>query len=382
MIYNLSIARLVFGSLLLVTCLLPTVSAAQELHQDLQETVSAEVLEIIEESEEPIVGTDAYKTVQEVRIRFTSGERDGEVARLTNEVVELQPGDKIFVNRMVTIDGIETLSYADFERRPVLLALLILFVGLLLILSKWQGVRALLSLGGSIAAIFFLLVPALLAGYDPALTTVGVAAIVMAFVLYGTHGINPCTNIAFGGMFSAVVITGILAYVSVEVMRLTGFSDDAAVYLNFATNGELDLAGLLLGAIIIGILGVLDDVSITQASVVQELKAANPGFTARDLYRRAIKVGRDHIGSLVNTLALAYAGVALPLILLYAKTESNLWMALNHEVVAAELVRIMVGSIGLVLTVPATTAVAAWYFQHRVVDVHDGGGHHHHHHEH
>lgn len=380
MVYNLSIARLLTGSLLLLACLLPTVSTAQELHQDLQETVSAEVLEIVEESEEPIIGTNAYKTVQEVRIRFTSGERDGEVARLTNEVVELQPGDKIFVNRMVTIDGTETLSYADFERRPVLLALAILFVGLLLILSRWQGVRALLSLGGSIGAIFFLLVPALLAGYDPALTTVCVAAVVMAFVLYGTHGINPCTNIAFGGMFSAVMVTGILAYISVEVMRLTGFSDDAAVYLNFATNGELDLAGLLLGAIIIGILGVLDDVSITQASVVQELKAANPEFTARDLYRRAIKVGRDHIGSLVNTLALAYAGVALPLILLYAKTESNLWMALNHEVVAAELVRIMVGSIGLVLAVPATTAVAAWYFQHRVVDVHDAGGHHHHSH--
>ena len=145
-------------------------------------------------------------------------------------------------------------------------------------------------------------------------------------------------------------------------MRLTGFSSDASIYLNFSTQGALDFSGLLLGSIIIGILGILDDVSITQASVVQELKAANKDLNLLSLYQRAINVGHDHIGSLVNTLALAYVGVSLPLILLLAKADATLGLTLNQEVVAAEMLRIMVGSIGLILAVPLTTLLAAWWF--------------------
>ena len=162
---------------------------------------------------------------------------------------------------------------------------------------------------------------------------------------------------------------------------LTGFSTDAAVYLNFSTGGKLDIAGLLLGSIIIGLLGVLDDVSITQASVVQELRGANQALGARELYRRAIRVGRDHVGSLVNTLALAYVGAALPLVLLFARSDASFLASINQEVIAVEIVRIVIGSIGLVLAVPFTTAVAAWYFSSRDVarnDTHAGHSHHHH----
>ena len=161
-------------------------------------------------------------------------------------------------------------------------------------------------------------------------------------------------------------------------MRLSGFSDDASVYLNFATNGSLDLSSLLLGGIIIGILGVLDDVAVTQTSVVAQLKLANKTFGFFELYNRAIAVGRDHIGSIVNTLALAYVGVSLPLILLYAKTGSDIGAVFNQEVVAAELTRIIVGSIGLIIAVPATTAAAAWYYQRHEVDTLDHSSHHHH----
>lgn len=359
----------------------PAFSFAQEVFQEFQERVSAEVLEVIDEEEQPITGTDATRTVQTVRILFTSGEREGEFDEMTNEVVILEPGDNIFVDRVIDISGTEWITYADFERRPVLIGVVLLFVVLLLVLSRWHAVRALISLVGSIAAILFLLVPALLAGYDPALTTIVVSAVVLSFVLFGTHGINPTTSIAFAGVFGAVIVTGIIAYASVTLMRLTGFSNDASVYLNFATNGQLDLSGLLLGSIIIGILGVLDDVSITQAAVVQELKRANPALKAKQLYNRALVVGRAHIGSLVNTLALAYTGVSLPLILLYAKTENNFWQILNQEVIAVELIRIIIGSIGLVLAVPLTTAVAAWWYNEReVADIDDGHGHAHHHH--
>lgn len=357
---------------------------AQELHQDLKEQVPADVLEIVDEYEREIVGTDAMATVQEVRVVLRGGERAGEVVRFENELVSLEPGDHIFVNRLVTVGGEEFYSYADFERRPVLMFVMALFVVMLLILSGWQGIRALLSLGVSIAAIFFLLVPALLAGWNPALASVGIAGAILAVVFFGTHGFDARSSIAFFGTFGAVIVTGIIAWASSEAMRLTGFSSDASVYLNFATNGSLDLSGLLLGSIIIGILGILDDVSITQASVVEQLKHVNPALHFMELYRRAIKVGRDHIGSLVNTLALAYVGASLPLILLYAKAGSDVGMTLNQEVVASELLRIIVGSIGLILAVPATTAVAAWYFSKRTVDTKPeaapcahGHGHHH-----
>lgn len=346
----------------------PLFAGAQTLHQDTKALVPAKVLEVVSERERAITGTNASTTVQEVRVTLQGGERAGEVVRFENEMVTLKPGDQIFVHHTIDVHGEEYFTYADFERRPVLVVVALVFLSLLLVFSGWQGVRAIFSLGGSIAAIFFVLVPAFLAGYDPVLTTVGIAGAILAMVLFGTHGINPRSVIAFLGTFGAVVITGLIAWGASEMMNLTGFSSDASVYLNFATNGSLDLSGLLLGSIIIGILGVLDDVSITQASVVQQLKHANASLQFAELYRRAITVGRDHIGSLVNTLALAYVGVSLPLILLYAKTDSPLWQTLNQEVVAAELLRIMVGSIGLILAVPVTTAAAAWYFHKHTVD--------------
>jgi uncharacterized membrane protein len=373
--------NLFFSIGLTVLFVLPSVGLAQELHQELRERVSAEVLQVVDEYEREVTGTGASAQVQEIRAILTSGEIEGEVVRFENDMVVLEPGDNIFLYRMVTIQGQEIITFADFERRPVLVVISIIFVALLLLFAGWHGLRSLISLLLSVAAIIFLLVPALLAGYNPVLASVGIAGAVLALVLFGTHGFSPRVWIAFGGTFSAVVVTGIVAYVASDAMRLTGFGSDASVYLNFATDGELDLAGLLLGGIIIGILGVLDDVSITQASVVQELKAANKDFNFHELYTRASRVGKYHLGSIVNTLALAYVGVSLPLILLYSKTDSSLGLILNQEVVAGELLRIIVGSIGLILAVPATTAVAAWYFQNKQVKEEEDlvhCGHHHH----
>jgi uncharacterized membrane protein len=372
--------KLFFRLFLIVLFISPLTGFAQTLHQEVQERVPAEVLEILGERERDITGTDAVATVQEVRAVLLAGEKEGEVVRFENELVTLEPGDRIFVDRMVSVNGVEFINYADFERRPTLVVLAVIFVGMLVVFAGWQGMRALFSLGLSVAAIFFLLVPALLAGYSPVMSSVLIAGVVLALVLFITHGINPRSLIAFAGTISAVIVTGVIATISTSTMRLTGFSSDASVYLNFATNGNLDLAGLLLGSIIIGILGVLDDVSITQASVVQELKSANPKFHFKDLYARAVKVGKDHIGSLVNTLALAYVGVSLPIILLYSQSNSPLWQSLNQEVIAAELLRIIVGSIGLILAVPLTTAVASWYFKDRHVDSGEVASHHGHHH--
>lgn len=367
--------------LLPVLLLVPFLVQAQEVHNDIEERVKAEVLEIVSQDERPVTGTDTMKTVQEVRAVLKDGERAGEVVRFENDLVILEPGDDIFVFRVVTINEIEIITFADFERRPTLAFLGIAFVGLMIAFAGWHGVRSLLSLVASVAAIIFVLIPALLRGYDPVLVSVLIAGVIMAMVLFGTHGFKPRVFIAFGGTFVAVVATGILATLSSHAMKLTGFGSDASVFLNFSTNGQLDLAGLLLGSIIIGILGVLDDVSITQSAVVEELKAANKNFRFTELYERASRVGKSHLGSLVNTLALAYVGVSLPLILLFAQSQSELGLILNQEVVAGELLRIIVGSIGLILAVPITTAVAAWYYQNKDIDEVEESSHcgHHHH---
>lgn len=359
---------LFFSVYLLGLFIAPGATEAQTLHQDLQERVNAEVLEIVDVSEREVIGTGVSTLVQDVRVILRDGQRAGEVVQFENDMVLLEPGDDIFIYRMVTFDGQEIITFADFERRPTLIIITIIFIILLLLFAGWHGLRSLASLLLSIAAIIFLLVPALLSGYNPVLTSVGIAGAVLALVLFGTHGFKPRVFIAFGGTFFAVVVTGIIAYVASDAMRLTGFGSDASVYLNFATNGKMDLSGLLLGGIIIGILGVLDDISITQAAMVQELKNANHNLGFKELYVRASRVGKYHLGSIVNTLALAYVGVSLPLILLYAKTNSGVGLIFNQEVVAGELLRIIVGSIGLILAVPVTTLLAAWYFQDKIID--------------
>lgn len=357
---------------------------AQAQTQPSNEVVRAEVLQILDTFERDIPGTDAAAEVQRLRIELLGGERAGDIVVFENEAVPLQTGDTFFLNRQTTINGDELFLYKDFDRRWQLAALGVLFLILMLGFGGWQGARALGSLALSVGAIMFVLVPALLAGYNPALVSLLVAGVILAIVLFGTHGWRPHVISAFVGTWSAVIVTCGMAAWWVSTLRLSGFGSDASVYLNFATDGTLDFAGLLLGAIIIGILGVLDDVSITQASVVQELKAANPALGWRELYTRAIRVGRDHVSSLVNTLALAYVGVALPLVLFLATSNAPVGELINQEIVAAELTRIIIGSIGLILAVPLTTVMAAWWFGTRGVasgdDVpHAACGHAHHH---
>lgn len=369
---------LVVGGLFFGAFLMP--AEAQEVHQELQETVRVKVLEVLEEFDRDIMGTNTTTTVQTLRVEFLEGTKVGTVTTFDNDMLRLEIGDLIFVNRLEAIDGTEYILFKDVERRPQLAIIFGLFLLLVIVFAGWQGIRALLSLGISLGAIIYLLVPALLAGYSPALASLVISAGILAIILFFTHGFRPHVVIAFFGTVTAVAVTCLIAWLSVSWLRLTGFSSDASVYLNFSTGGALDFSGLLLGSIIIGLLGVLDDVSITQASVVHELRRANSNLDWRELYMRAIRVGRDHVGSLVNTLALAYVGAALPLVLLYARAESNFMLSINQEVIASELVRIIIGSMGLVLAVPLTTVIAAWYFKDKQLEkeVHAACGHTHH----
>lgn len=354
-------------------------SYAQEVHQELQETVRAEVLRVLDETTRDIIGTDTKEVVQEVQVRILEGVRKGDVATFENDLMVVEAGDSLYVNRLVSIDGVEYYQLKDADRRVPLFLLVGLFMLVLVVFAGLHGFRALMSLAASVGAIFFVLVPLLLKGYPPVLTSVCVAGGVLAFALFLTHGIRSSTTIAFLGTFGAVILTSLLAWLFVHLAHLTGLSSDEAIFLNFSTKGSLDFGALLLASIIIGILGILDDVAMTQAAVVEELTRANSRLGFFELYTRSIRVGRAHITSLVNTLSFAYVGAALPLILLMAAAGSSIGLSLNQEIVAAELIRIFVGSIGLIMAVPLTTLIAVyWYQKHGVGDSsHSGVSHHH-----
>ncbi len=355
---------------------LASVSYAQDVHQELKETVRAEVLRILSTDTRDIVGTDAQTDVQDVQVRILEGERKGDVATFENDLIQVEVGDTIYINRLESIGGTTYYQFKDADRRTPLLVLSLLFAGALLLFAGVRGLRALFSLVVSVAVILFVLVPLLLRGVEPVFVCVAVAASLLLFALYVTHGFHAEATIAFLGTLGAVCATSVIAWVSVHASHLTGLSSDAAIYLNFSTKGTLDFGALLLGSIIIGILGVLDDVAITQAAVVAELKRANDTLRGKDLFVRSLRVGRAHITSLVNTLSFAYIGAALPLVLLMVASHSEPVLALNQEVVAVELIRILVGSLGLILAVPLTTLIAVWWYGRWGIDEHSKGVHH------
>jgi uncharacterized membrane protein len=269
--------------------------------------------------------------------------RAGQQVRL---VVREQPGQPPYYN------------IQDLERGRPLLLLAALFVGAVVAFGRWQGVRSLVGLGLSFVVIVSFVVPAILHGHSPVLVAVTGAMAIMLVSLYLSHGTGPKTTAAVVGTALALGLTALLAIAFVAAASLTGLASDEALSANFAVGG-LSLRGLLLAGIIIGGLGVLDDVTMSQASLVTELHAANPtaGFAA--LVGAALRVGRDHIAATVNTLFLAYAGAALPALILFVTGQYSLGTVVTAELVAVEVVRALCGSVGLIAAVPLTTVLAA-----------------------
>ena len=248
--------------------------------------------------------------------------------------------------------------FVDFDRRVPLLALSLVFAAVVIALSRWRGLAALAGLAVSLLVLAKFVLPAILEGSDPLLVAIVGGATIMFLALYLAHGVTAATTTAVLGTLSSLFLTGLLALFFVDLSLFTGAGSEEAAFLQI-NQQQVDLQGLLLASIVIGTLGVLDDVTVTQASAVWELHRANPRYGVRGLYRAAVRVGRDHIASTVNTLVLAYAGASLPLLILFSVSERPLGQIVNTETVAEEVVRTLVGSIGLVASVPITTALAA-----------------------
>ncbi|MDT7618028.1 MAG: hypothetical protein QOF00_5475 [Pseudonocardiales bacterium] len=249
-------------------------------------------------------------------------------------------------------------SVVDFQRSGALWWLAGLFAAAVLVLGRWRGLAALVALGLSFVVLIVFVLPSILDGHNPLAVAVVGACLIMFVVLYLTHGPSARTSTAVLGTLVSLALIGGLSYLFSAVARLTGLDEQTASLIS-TLGTSVDARGLLLAGVVIGALGVLDDVTVTQTSAVWELRRANPELGARALFASAMRIGRDHVSSAVNTLVLAYAGASLPLLLLFSLSGLPLGDVITTQDVASEVVRTLVGSIGLVASVPITTALAA-----------------------
>jgi uncharacterized membrane protein len=255
----------------------------------------------------------------------------------------------------------------DFQRGTSMLWLAALFAAAVLVVGRWRGLASLAALGFSFLVLVLYLFPAILTGESPVIVGVLAASMIMFGVLYLTHGVSAQTSAAVLGTVLSLALIGVLGGAFSAATQLTGLDDDTAKLIGVLGHG-IDARGLLLAGMVVGALGVLDDVTVTQTSSVWELRRANPELGARALYTAALRIGRDHISSAVNTLALAYTGAALPVLLIFSLSGQDFGTLVSTQDVAQEVVRALVGSIGLVAAVPITTAIAALVARHDKIE--------------
>lgn len=330
------------------------------------ETTQARVSEIIEEGEIDLGGT--IQKYQIARVELLEGEYQGIVMEMDygrrqvlSSAVYLEPGDPILVTIGARPDGVLTVYFVDFVRVMPLLWLAVIFALAILLISRWKGFRSLLSMAFSLTVIIGYIIPRILSGEDPLRVSIIGSIVLLGVTLYLTYGWTLKTHAAVISMVIVLLITGALAAIFVTFTRLTGSGDENALFLLQMLNAQINLRGLLLGGMIIGALGVLDDLVTTQASAVFELHNANPSLGFNALFRSAMRIGQDHVAATVNTLVLAYAGASLPMLLLFTLGQGDLGYLVNFEFVAEEIVRTLVGSLGLVSAVPLSTAIAGLF---------------------
>ena len=332
------------------------------------DTARAEVIRIIEEGQIDMDGRTQLYQVARVEIL------DGKYAGIPMEIdygrreirsdeYKMAVGDKVVVSISVSPDNQVNAYFVDFVRTTPILWLTIIFAAAIIWISKWKGVRALLSMAFSLYVIIVYIIPHILIGEDPLRVSIIGSAVLLGVTLYLTYGWTLKTHSSVLSMILVLLLTGTLSAVFVYFTRLNGSGDENAMYLMQVMTNRISMRGLLLGGYIIGALGVLDDLVTTQASAVFELHHANPNFGFRDLYNSAMRIGQDHVAATVNTLVLAYAGASLPMLLLFTLARGDLTYLINFAFIAEEVVRTLVGSLGLIAAVPLTTVIAIFFAQ-------------------
>lgn len=357
---NLRVSFLLVVSLFFLSSSSALAQSTTTVIRDVEKTYLAKVIALEVAALKDVPNTNTQALYQTATIKIIRGDALNKEVTITDSSFPLEVGDKVYIRYVQTSDGTEYYSIQEPYRLPQLLFLFAIFIVAVLLFGGKQGFLSLLALFISFGVIFKLLFPQILHGGNIIyIATLG-ALLSLFVVMYLTHGFTRLTTSAYLGCVVSVIVTLIFAKYAIAITSLTGFSSEESVYLNIATQGNLDFIALLVGGMIIGVIGVLDDVAITQASVVNELHQANKNLTKVELYTKALKVGKDHMGAVINTLILAYTGASLPLVLLLYTVDTPVLELVNREVITTEIVRSIVGSFGLLLAVPLTTLIAVF----------------------
>ena len=354
--------------LLIIIAFVPVSSVfSQEVGTD--EILRAKVIEILDEkSGVRENGSDfIMQEIKLIGIDGIWGEKEFTFNGMDMDVlssVRYDIGDIVLVNRSVNFDGENVFYVIEHVRSNFIYWITFIFALIVVAVGGFKGGRALFVLFLTFFIILKFIIPKILLGYNPILISIIGALFILLIAVYLTEGIGKTSHIAIFSILISLLITGLLSVLFTELGKLSGFASEDVIFLISSMQDSINIKGLLLAGIIIGTLGVLDDVVIAQISTVKQLKNTNKSISSKDLYKKSMKVGVSHLSSMINTLFLAYAGASLPLLLLFNIKDSTILgfnNIISNEAIATEIVRALTGSIGLVLAVPISTTLAVYF---------------------
>lgn len=369
---------LAFPLLLIITMFFfwiwPSGNASITGNNDDAEMMMGEISEIVDENGE----------MQTLAVKINKGSFKDKTIPIENDDTMLvesrifDVGDKVMVAYSKMTYGLENFYIAEYDRTATIYWLFGLFILVVLLVASWQGIGSIIGMFFSFLVLFKFVLPRILEGADPLGTAILGSMIIIPATFYSSHGFERKTTVAVVGTVLTLIITGFLATFFANWGHLSGLASEEASFLKLDTAQNINFKGLVLAGMIISILGILDDITISQASVIQQLKNVKEKISFTELFSRAMKVGHDHIASMVNTLILVYTGASLPLLLLFMDRSKQFSEVMNYEFLSEEIIRTLVGSIGLILAVPITTLLAAIVLSKSS----SKEKHHHHHHHH
>lgn len=326
---------------------------------DAQKTYEGIVKNVIEESKN---NTGGY--YQQLEIEITNHDLIGKTLNVQNGSIntpvsqKYSKGDGLVLSGYTDEKGEIHVYVNDYIRRGQLISLFLIFLAIAIAVGGKRSITSFIGMGITFFIIFSIVLPKISAGLNPTFIIILFSIISIPITFYLSHGVNTKTSVAIAGTFISLVITIILSTIYVESAKLTGYTTDEASFFQIMKGGTINMKGILLAGIIIGFLGVLDDITVSQSAIVFQLKKANKRLSFSELYSRSMDIGKDHIASMINTLILVYAGASLPLLLLFTDTTKSFNEVINYEIIASEVIRTLLGSIGLIIAVPITTLIA------------------------
>ncbi len=359
----------------IILLLFPVLAWAQEnfgAGQPAEETFKAKVTEVMEER--TIKREDGSQGVQQnlLLLGLSGSYKNEEI--IANGIGDVDivsvgrynVGDQVYVDVTTNQEGKKMFLFTDYVRTGWLFWLSFIFIFLTIIICGRKGLRSLLSLVLSFWVVLFYIVPKILSGANPLLVAVWGSLLIMAFIIYLTDGFNKKSHLAILAVLISLLITLSLAWLFTWLTRLSGFYSEEATLLIGTSAGQINFQGLLLAGIILGAIGVLDDIILGQIEAVAQIKLANPDLSAKQFFKSGMEVGRTHLGAIINTLFLTYVGVSLPLLMLFHVSSSgpvDFYQVINNDSIATEIVRTLVGSVGLVASMPLSTYLAVKFLK-------------------